>query len=84
MHAVDSSAVTLHAIGAPFDVVAMWLAGAVPQAAGPSAAIAVAASPSLDARISIQPFGTPGQRSFVGSYGSMHLADPSKRVWSSS
>ncbi len=60
-------------------------AGLIPQAvSSASTAISMAVTPQMgtDPRISIQPFGTPGQRNFVGSYGSQHFANPSNRAWS--
>ncbi|DBA94578.1 hypothetical protein WJX77_010461 [Trebouxia sp. C0004] len=59
--------------------------GLIPQAvSSASTAISMAVTPQMgiDPRISIQPFGTPGQRNFVGSYGSHHFANPSNRAWS--
>ncbi|KAA6429172.1 MAG: hypothetical protein FRX49_00568 [Trebouxia sp. A1-2] len=59
--------------------------GPIPQAvSSASTAISMAVMPQMgtDPRISIQPFGTPGQRNFVGSYGSQHFANPSNRAWS--
>lgn len=50
----------------------------MPQAvfAGSAAVAMAAAKPaSSDPRISIQPFGTPGQRNFVGPYGSQLFAN---------
>lgn len=50
----------------------LCVAGAVPQASNEGASpilMSRSGSKTLSPRISIQPFGTPGQRHFVGSFG---------------
>ena len=57
-------------------------AGLVPQAAASaSTAISMAARPQPGC-ISIQPFGTPGQRTFVGSCGNQTFANQTDSSWS--
>ena len=60
----------------------MLSAGLIAQA-GPSAstAVSMAARPQLG-RISIQPFGTPGQRTFVGSWGNQAFPNQVDSSWS--
>lgn len=75
-----------HAVSVEVELKATWLyAGPIPQAvSSASTAISMAATPQIgtDPRISIQPFGTPGQRNFVGSYGSHHFAHVIDKSWS--
>ena len=67
--------------------VCSWVLEPMPQAvfAGSAAVSMAAAKPaSSDPRISIQPFGTPGQRNFVGPYGSQLFANTLEQAMLSS